>query len=102
MEVTAIAQSRVKADPVCAGVAVDDAREADGVVIVKELAEALQPVFLRRYRIHRLQFHVTVGVPQNSSGFACLWVHLGKTRTAIRDLEMAVDAAERKRERVEQ
>ena len=87
--------------PEGSSVAVDDAGEADGVVVFEQLDQEPILVVLRGLLRGRLDFDVARATAQNAGGLARLGVLLGEAVAAIGHLEILVDAAELQSQRVE-
>ena len=81
------------------GVAVDDRRDPDRVVVAEELDQPPILVLLRRLLVRRLFLDVAGAVAKNAGRLAGLRVFLDLARAL--DLEVLVDAAELERQRVE-
>ena len=82
------------------GIAIDDARDADGVVIGEEIVETGEAIGEAWRLSFRLRRDVTSAVPEDPAG---LPVRLRSTRqgSLFGQLEIRVDAAHRERHRVQ-
>src|SRR5262249_50343516 len=96
-----VEQLLVLVDGRAAGVAVNDAGQAGGVVVLEESEEALGTVDLGGLPTAGLARDVAGAVAKDAGRLARLRVLLGETGPAVHYLEVPVDPAKLQRQRVE-